>query len=45
MPELPEAETVRRGLAPMMEGARFAGAVRSNRQPCGIVVNHRYFSC
>src|SRR3974390_345642 len=24
MPELPEVETVRRGLAPMMEGARFA---------------------
>src|ERR1700690_1030411 len=24
MPELPEAETVRRGLAPAMEGARFA---------------------
>ena len=24
MPELPEVETVRRGLAPVMEGARFA---------------------
>ena len=24
MPELPEVETVRRGLAPAMEGARFA---------------------
>ena len=23
MPELPEVETVRRGLAPVMEGARF----------------------
>ncbi|MGC1790690.1 MAG: DNA-formamidopyrimidine glycosylase family protein, partial [Pseudolabrys sp.] len=24
MPELPEVETVRRGLAPVMEGERFA---------------------
>jgi len=30
MPELPEVETVRRGLAPVMEGARFV-AVKSNR--------------
>ncbi|MEN8934682.1 MAG: DNA-formamidopyrimidine glycosylase family protein, partial [Planktotalea arctica] len=26
MPELPEVETVRRGLAPVMEGARIAKA-------------------
>jgi formamidopyrimidine-DNA glycosylase len=30
MPELPEVETVRRGLAPVMEGARFV-AVKANR--------------
>ena len=27
MPELPEVETVRRGLAPVMEGAKFAKVV------------------
>ena len=27
MPELPEVETVRRGLEPAMDGARFANAV------------------
>jgi len=27
MPELPEVETVRRGLQPVMEGARFADVV------------------
>jgi formamidopyrimidine-DNA glycosylase len=31
MPELPEVETVRRGLAPVMEGARFI-AVEANRK-------------
>lgn len=31
MPELPEVETVRRGLAPLLEGARIAG-VRLNRK-------------
>src|ERR1043165_6479944 len=30
MPELPEVETVRRGLAPVMEGARFV-KVEANR--------------
>ena len=27
MPELPEVETVRRGLAPVMEGARFTKVI------------------
>jgi len=31
MPELPEVETVRRGLAPVMEGARFAKVVAHRR--------------
>jgi formamidopyrimidine-DNA glycosylase len=31
MPELPEVETVRRGLAPVMEGARFAAVVANRR--------------
>ena len=31
MPELPEVETVRRGLAPVMEGARFARSRRGAR--------------
>ena len=29
MPELPEVETVRRGLAPVMEGARFVEVVET----------------
>ena len=33
MPELPEVETVRRGLAPVMEGARFV-AVEARRRTC-----------
>ena len=37
MPELPEVETVRRGLAPVMEGARFARveARRHDLRPAG----------
>jgi formamidopyrimidine-DNA glycosylase len=30
LPELPEVETVRRGLAPVMEGARFRLAAAAN---------------
>ena len=33
MPELPEVETVRRGLAPVMEGARFVEVVAQPRRP------------
>jgi formamidopyrimidine-DNA glycosylase len=36
MPELPEVETVRRGLEPAMEGARFARVeVRRGDLPSG----------
>ena len=34
MPELPEVETVRRGLAPAMEGARFDARSRRARPTC-----------
>ena len=44
MPELPEVETVRRGLAPVMEGARFDEVVANRADLLMFEAKRVYYS-